>query len=169
MNNVCNPNNTNMMQTNRKTIHLLIKHQMTISCAESCTGGLLSHLLTNIPGSSTVFLGSIIAYDNAVKIKNLKVPTAIINKHNAVSKPTALAMAQNIRRLLKTSLGLSITGVAGPGGGSKTKHVGLVFIALSSPKASVVNRYLFKGTRLQIKQQAATMALKILFKTLNKK
>ncbi len=117
---------------------LLLKEQgQTLAVAESCTGGLLGELLTGIPGSSNYFQGGVIAYDNQVKESLLKVDTGVLREHGAVSEPVAAQMAQGIRQLLQTDWALSITGVAGPGGGSELKPVGLVFIGMADPEGRV--------------------------------
>lgn len=149
-----NPNIINSMHLGKKTL----------AVAESCTGGLIGHQLTNIAGASAYFLLGIIAYDNKAKIKLLSVSPVIIKKHGAVSAPVAAAMSKGVRKILGTDYGLSVTGIAGPGGGSITKPVGLVFISLSSRKKTIVKKFLFKGTRISIKKQAAETALKMLAK-----
>lgn len=141
---------------------MLIQNKKTLAIAESCTGGLLSNMLTNIPGSSNFFLLSIIPYNNRFKKELLKVPLKILESKGTVSKETALLMSRNIRRLAKTSFGLSITGIAGPAGTTPIKPVGLVYIALSSVKKNICKKFLFKGARVSIKKQAAVSALKLL-------
>ena len=152
------------MQLEEKILKKFTKAQKTLSVAESCTGGLISDRLTNIPGASAFFLLGIIAYDNAAKTKILTVPDILLKKHGAVSKEVAIAMATHVRKLLKTDYGLSVTGIAGPGGGSKPKPVGLVFIALSTTSKTIVKKSIFKGNRLAIKNQALQTALKMLAK-----
>ena len=152
------------MQLEKKVVKKFLHNQKTLAIAESCTGGLLGDLLTNIPGSSAFFFLGIIAYDNAAKSKILKVPATLIKKYGAVSLPVAKSMAQGVRKLLKTDYGLSITGIAGPSGGSKDKPIGLVFIALNTNSQSIVQKFIFKGSRLKIKKQAAQTALKMLAK-----
>jgi PncC family amidohydrolase len=159
-----NPNITNSMRIEQKVSQQFMNSSKTLSLAESCTGGLISHLLTNIAGSSQFFMLGIIAYDNAAKTKILKVSPTLLRKHGAVSKPVAAAMALGVRKILKTDCGLSITGIAGPSGGSKNKPVGLVFIAVSRPTKTIVRKFLFKGSRMSIKKQAAQSALKMLAK-----
>ena len=134
----------------------------TISLAESCTGGRLSDRLTNIPGSSAFFIGGVIAYSNMLKIQLLGVSPALIKHHGAVSAEVASQMSRGIRKLLKTSYGIAITGIAGPSGGSASKPVGLAYIAISSPQETVCRKYRFTGTRSRIKNQAATRALYLL-------
>lgn len=157
-----NPFVFNHMRLDKKIAFTLIKQKKTLALAESCTGGLLGHTLTNLPGASQFLYLGLIAYDNSAKIKLLGIPPALINKHGAVSAEIARKMAINVRKLLKTDLGLSITGIAGPSGGTAAKPVGLVFIALSSSKKDLVKSFHFKGTRLSIKNQAVQAALKSL-------
>src|ERR1700679_1104780 len=115
------------MRLEEKVFKKFTQSHQTLSIAESCTVGLIGDCLTNVPGASAFFLLGIIAYDYAAKTKILGVPSALLKKHGAVSSPVARAMAQNVRKILKTSYGLSVTGIAGPSGGSKNKPVGLVF------------------------------------------
>ncbi len=154
------------MRLEEKVSQKFIQQRKTLCLAESCTGGLISHYLTNVPGASAFFLLGIIAYDNAAKTNILGVAPELIKKHGAVSRAVAKAMAQGARKILKTNLGLSVTGIAGPSGGNKKKPVGLVFIAVSSAKQTIVKKFLFKGSRLAIKNQAAQTALKILAKSI---
>ena len=149
------------MLLEQKVARKLIELRKTLSLAESCTGGLLSHRLTNIPGSSQFLLFSIIAYSNMAKSKFLGVPKALIKTHGAVSGPVAEAMAKGARKALKSDFAISLTGIAGPTGGTKAKPVGLVFISLSSHKETVSYKLLFKGSREAIKQQATDEALKL--------
>lgn len=143
---------------------LIEKKKKTLSIAESCTGGLLTHRLTNISGSSKFLECSIVAYSNAAKHKLLKIPLKCIEKHGAVSKETATLMAKNVRKIFNSDFGLSITGIAGPTGATKTKPVGLCFIALATAKHTRCLQCHFKGNRLQVKSKAATKALKMLMK-----
>ncbi|MBI3602253.1 MAG: CinA family protein [Candidatus Omnitrophica bacterium] len=157
------------MRIEQKIAKILLTKQNTLAIAESCTGGLLAHRFTNIPGSSAFFWLGIIAYDNKAKVKLLKIPPLIIKKHDAVSLPVVKFMAQNVRKILNTHWGIGITGIAGPAkggsgpsGGTNTKPVGLVYIAVASRQKTLANQYYFKGTRLAIKNQAANKALEIL-------
>jgi PncC family amidohydrolase len=133
-----------------------------LATAESCSGGLVGHLLTEISGSSAYYQGGIIAYDNAVKHNILGVATETLATVGAVSGQCALEMAAGTRRLLQTEVGLSTTGIAGPGGGTDDKPVGLVFIALDTPQAATYERYVFDGDRTSNKQQTARRALELL-------
>jgi PncC family amidohydrolase len=148
------------MHLDSKTSKILLRQHKTIAVAESCTGGLLCDSLTNIPGASSFFWLGIIAYDNQAKVKLLKVPSSVIKKHGAVSLEVAKLMAQNIRKILKTDLGVGITGIAGPLGGTAAKPVGRVYIAVANAKSTVAQKFQFKGSRLSIKNQAAQQAMR---------
>lgn len=147
---------------------LFEEKRKTVACAESCTGGLLSHRLTSVPGSSAYFLESIVAYSNAAKTRRLGVPKALIEKHGAVSVATARAMAAGVRKTARSDIGLSVTGIAGPDGGTARKPVGLVYIALAHEKGTTVHRNLFFGGRAQVKFQSSQRALDVLRKFLIK-
>ncbi len=147
---------------------LLTESNSTLACAESCTGGLLSHRLTNIPGSSAYLLESAVVYSNEAKTRRLGVPAALVAKHGAVSAAVAKAMAAGIRRTSGADYGLAITGVAGPGGGTARKPVGLVYVALARSAGLTVEKNLFLGGREQTKFQASQKALDILRKVLIK-
>ena len=150
------------MQLQTQVIKSLKKRGLTLSVAESCSGGLLSHRLTNISGASKCFLMSIVAYSNETKTNLLKIPQNIIKTKGAVSRPVAIALARNIKKLSGSHIGIGITGIAGPTGGSKTKPVGLVYIALASKNKNILKRFIFKGSRLQIKQKTVHQALILL-------
>ena len=145
----------------------LIRQRKTLSIAESCTGGLVSHRLTNIPGSSKFLKMGLIAYANETKIKLLKVSPRLLSVYGAVSASVALAMAKGARGIHKTDFGLAITGIAGPTGGTKRKPIGLVYIAIDSAKKSFCTKNLFKGNRFKIKSQAASRSLSLLLKTIH--
>lgn len=140
----------------------LTRKEKTVAVAESCTGGLLSHRLTNIPGSSKYFKLGVIGYSNESKIAILKVSRKDLNDSGAVSQSVAIAMAKNIRRIAHTDFGLSITGIAGPSGATVKKPVGLVFICLAKKNGAFCHKFIFKGKRPSIKNQSADAALKIL-------
>jgi nicotinamide-nucleotide amidase len=141
---------------------LLSAKKKSLAVAESCTGGLLSKMITDVPGASKYFLQGLVTYSNLSKIKNLKVKGASLKKWGAVSAEVARAMAAGLKQASGTDYALSITGVAGPDGGTKDKPVGLVFVGLSSPKRTYVHRFLFKGDRHFIRIRAALTALEIL-------
>ena len=131
----------------------------TIACAESGTGGLVTSRLTDIPGSSDYVMGSIVSYTNDIKERLVGVRHETLAAHGAVSPETAREMADGIRRVIRTDLGLGITGIAGPGGGTAAKPVGLVYIAVSSEKGTRVTENHFSGTRTEVKQQTSDAAL----------
>lgn len=131
----------------------------TIACAKSCTGGLVTSRLTDIPGSSDYVMGSVVSYTNDIKERLVGVRHETLAAHGAVSPETAREMADGIRRVIRTDLGLGITGIAGPGGGTAAKPVGLVYIAVSSEKGTRVTENHFSGTRTEVKQQTSDAAL----------
>jgi nicotinamide-nucleotide amidase len=145
-----------------QTHNLLIRKKLTISVAESCTGGLLSNLLTDISGSSNYFKIGIVAYSNEIKTSWLRVAKLLIIQKGAVSKEVALKLAKSIRKLSHTNLGLAITGIAGPTGATKQKPIGLVYIAISDSKKTVYWKFNFKGNRGQIRSAASFKALELL-------
>lgn len=138
---------------------LLQGRGLSLSMAESCTGGLIGNLVTNTPGSSSWFLGGVVSYSNQVKVDLLHVDPELLKSHGAVSEPVARAMAQGVRAALGSDLGLAVTGIAGPDGGSAEKPVGTVHIGLATPSGTFSGKYLFRGKRRQIKLNAAMMAL----------
>lgn len=140
---------------------LLVKGK-TIAVAESCSGGLLSCLLTELSGSSKYFISGVVAYSNNSKEKFLNVPAKIIAKYGAVSKNVALLMAENIRKKSKSDFALSITGIAGPQGATINKPVGTVFICLSSKNKKICRRFSLSGSRQLIRKQSAYYALRLL-------
>src|SRR5580704_1501706 len=137
----------------------LTLNRATISTAESCTGGLLAERLTRVPGSSNYFLGGVVSYSNALKSAWVDVPATMIESHGAVSAEVAQALADGIRRRTGSTLGIGITGVAGPGGGTPEKPVGLVHIALADGKAPVERGMNFPGDRERVRWQATQTAL----------
>jgi PncC family amidohydrolase len=134
---------------------------MTLAVAESCTGGLLASRITDVPGASDYFRGGIIAYQNDVKERLLAVPTRVLAQHGAVSEETAKAMAIGCRDLLVSDIALSITGIAGPGGGSAEKPVGLVYIALATADKVSCHRFNWGKDRLANKESSVNAALKL--------
>ena len=137
----------------------LLAQGLTIACAESCTGGLLTSRLTDIAGSSAYVMGSVVSYTNRIKETLVGVQHETLLAHGAVSEETAREMAEGIRRAIKTDIGVGITGIAGPGGGTKEKPVGLVFIAVSGPRGTMVKENHFSGTRTEVKRQTTDTAL----------
>jgi nicotinamide-nucleotide amidase len=138
---------------------LLIDHGRTVAVAESCTGGLITHLLTEMPGSSAYLLGGVVAYANEAKVRELGVDPELLEEHGAVSEPVALQMARGVRERAGADYGLATTGVAGPGGGTEEKPVGTVYVALSSERGVVARRYQLMRERTRNKQLAAHIAL----------
>jgi nicotinamide-nucleotide amidase len=155
-----------MQEIINKIHDLLIKKKKTIAVAESCTGGLLSVLLTQVSGSSQYFTLGITTYSNNTKVAILKVPHGVILRKGAVSKDVAYRMAQSVRKLAKTDFGIGITGIAGPTGGTPQKPIGTVFIAINSKNEKKCNKYIFKGGRKTIRKQAALKSLELLKKLL---
>lgn len=140
----------------------LTEMKKTLACAESCSGGLLANRITNIPGSSNYFLEGLVTYSNQAKIRELGVPEKLIREKGAVSQEVAEAMAEGVRRKSGADLALSTTGIAGPGGGTEAKPVGLVYVGLAFPGGVWVEKNLFKGNRDQIKFQTTQKALDML-------
>ena len=146
----------------------LLSKEYTIACAESCTGGLLTSRLTDIAGSSAYVMGSIVSYDNTVKMNQVGVLPRTLEVKGAVSPETAAEMAAGVRKKLKTNIGVGITGIAGPGGGTADKPVGLVYIAVAGPRGTMVKRNQFTTSqtgnagRKDIKWQTSEKALEML-------
>ena len=142
---------------------LLLKDQRTIALAESCTGGLIGHRLTQVPGSSAYVERGVVCYSNNAKIELLGVPADLIERHGAVSAEVAAAMAKGVRERSGVSIGVSVTGIAGPGGGTATKPVGLVYVGLNADNGDTVTReHRFHGDRSVIKQRSSQAALDLL-------
>ena len=139
----------------KKIVSLLKRKKLKISFAESCTGGLLSSAITSVSGSSKVFTLGLVAYSNQSKIKVLKVPRKIIRKYGSVSKQVCLAMVKNVSKIGKTNMSVSITGIAGPSGGSKKKPVGLIYVGIKKSNRTEVKKYLFKNKGRAYIQKAA--------------
>ncbi|HEY3291317.1 MAG TPA: nicotinamide-nucleotide amidohydrolase family protein [Anaerolineae bacterium] len=147
---------------NDRIAELLTRRGWTIGTAESCTGGLIGDELTNRSGSSNYFLGGIISYDNRIKHQALGVRVETLEQHGAVSEACAGEMAAGVRAALGVDVGVSATGIAGPGGGSAEKPVGLVYIGVSTPQCAQVQRYVWTGERVNNKRRTADAALKLL-------
>jgi len=147
----------------------LKKHQVTIATAESCTGGLVAHTLTNVSGSSQYFDQGVISYSNKAKEDLLGVPEEVIKKFGAVSKEVAEAMAQGIRQRASVDYGVATTGIAGPTGGTKEKPVGLVYIAIATKNQIVTQRFLFSGDRLSNKESTCRALLELLYEIVTQK
>ena len=140
---------------------LLNKRGLKIAFAESLTGGLVMHRITNVPGSSKYFLGGVIAYSNDLKKVMLNVKDETLRKFGAVSEETALEMAKGIRKTTGSDIGASTTGIAGPEGGTIKKPVGLVYTAVSGIRGDICERNIFKGNRLMIKEMSAQKVLQL--------
>ena len=152
-----------MIKLAKKVVKLLSKKRLKISFAESCTGGLLSSSITSISGSSKVFTLGFVTYSNLAKINILKVPKKILIKHGAVSYETCSSMVKNINKISKTNISLSITGVAGPKGGTREKPVGLVFIGIKKGNKTLVKKFLFKNKkRSSIQKSSVNKALSLI-------
>ena len=154
-----------MKKISQKIVKLLSKKRLKISLAESCTGGLLSSSITSIGGSSKVFTLGLITYSNQAKIKILKVPKRMIMKHGAVSYETCLSMVKKVNKISKTNISVSITGVAGPKGGTKQKPVGLVYIGIKKGNKILIKKFLFKNKkRILIQKATVNQAFKMILK-----
>ena len=155
-----------MQLLSKKIVKILIKKKLTISLAESCTGGMVSSAITDIGGSSSVFTLGLIVYSNKSKTKLLKIPKNIIKKYGAVSKEICLNMVKNINKISKTNISLSVTGIAGPGGGTKKKPVGLVYVGIKKGNKIKVKKYLFKNKgRAYIRKKIVNTSLKLILRT----
>ena len=136
-----------MKKLSERIVKLLQKKRLKISFAESCTGGLLASTITKISGSSKVFTLGLVTYSNQAKINILKVPNKIIKKYGAVSYETCVSMVKNLNKISKTNISVSITGVAGPKGGTKEKPVGLVYIGIKKNSKTIIKKYFFKNKK----------------------
>jgi len=155
------------MDENAKPLEVLVgemlrRRGLRLAVAESCTGGLIGHRITNVPGSSTYYMGSVTAYAYEAKVRLLGVHWETLEKFGAVSEQTVVEMACGVRRALAADIGLSVSGIAGPGGGTPEKPVGLVWIGLSAAGMDEAWKYLWKGDRLRVKEQSAEQALRLL-------
>ena len=156
-----------MIELSLKTIKLLTRKKLTISFAESCTGGLLASTITSISGSSKVFNMGLITYSNNAKIKLLKVPKKTITEYGAVSYETCLSMVKNLSKISKSNISISVTGVAGPNGGTKEKPIGLVFIGLKKGNKTIIRKNLFKSKkRILIQKATVKKVLKMVLKAI---
>ena len=148
-----------------KLVKNLIRKKLKISFAESCTGGMLSSTITSISGSSKVFNLGLVTYSNKVKIDILKVPKKIISKYGAVSSECCLSMVKNLSKISKADISVSITGIAGPNGGTKFKPLGLVYIGIKKGNKIIIKKNLFKNqNRISIQKATVITSLKIINK-----
>ena len=136
-------------------------HGLRLAIAESCTGGLIGHRITNVPGSSTYYMGSVTAYAYEAKVRLLGVTWETLEKHGAVSDETVSEMALGVRRALAADMGIAVSGIAGPGGGTPEKPVGLVWMAVSASSGIWTRQLNLKGDRVKVKELAAEEALKL--------
>ena len=151
------------MNLNKKIISILIKKKLKLAIAESCTGGMLSSSFISISGSSKAFTMGLVTYSNQAKINILKVPRKIIKKYGAVSVQCCLAMVNNLNKISKSEVCISVTGIAGPSGGSKLKPIGLVYIGVKLKKKNIIKKFLFKNKKRKfIQNQSVKSSLKIL-------
>lgn len=150
-----------------KVIHFLIDNNYTIATAESCTAGLIAASIGDIPGVSDIFSEGFITYSNEAKIKNLGVPRDILAHHGAVSEETAKAMAEGVCKRTNAKIGISATGIAGPGGGTKEKPVGLVYIGVCIDGKTSVRKCLLDGDRMSVRTKTVICAFEELEKRLN--
>ena len=156
------------MSLNQKIVSLLKRKKLRIAVAESCTGGMLSSAITSVSGSSKVFTMGLVTYSNQAKTHILKVPQKIINKYGAVSVQCCLVMVNKLSKISKSKVCISITGIAGPRGGSKQKPVGLVYIGIRIEKKVVINKCNFKNKgRAYIQKQTVKKSLNLLSKLIN--
>ena len=157
-----------MKKLSKKVVDLLKKKKLKISVAESCTGGLLASSITSVSGSSKIFTLGLVTYSNQAKIKILRVPKRIILKYGAVSNETCLTMVKNLSKISMTNISISITGVAGPKGGTKEKPVGLVFIGIKKGSKILLKKYLFKNKKRNSIQRATVNKALNLVLSINK-
>ena len=145
-----------------KVVRILTKKKLSVSFAESCTGGLLASTITSISGSSKVFNMGLITYSNNAKVKLLKVPKKTITKYGAVSHETCLSMVENLSKISKSNISISITGVAGPNGGTKQKPIGLVYVGLKKGRKTIIKKNLFENKgRIFIQKATVKKVLKM--------
>lgn len=149
---------------NEKLVKILKDNNMTISTAESCTGGLIAKMITDVSGSSDVFGYGFVTYANEAKMNILGVWEDALLTFGAVSEPVALLMSRGAKKRSGSDIAVSVTGIAGPGGGTKEKPVGLVYVSLATPDGAICKKCNFSGTRDEIRQQTAEFALNLAYK-----
>ena len=155
------------MTLNKKIVLLLKRKKLKIAVAESCTGGMLSSAITAVSGASKVFIMGLVTYSNEAKIRILKVPRKIIQKQGAVSIKCCLSMVNNLRKISNSPICISITGIAGPKGGTKEKPVGLVYIGIKNKKKTIINKSIFRNNgRSSIQRATVKKTLNLLSKIL---
>ena len=157
-----------MSNLSLKIVRLLTKKKLAVSFAESCTGGLLASSITSISGSSKVFNMGLVTYSNNAKVKLLQVPKKTITKYGAVSYETCISMVKSLSKISKSNISISITGIAGPNGGTKEKPVGLVYIGLKKGSKIIIRKNLFKNKkRISIQKKTVNETLKIIKTMIN--
>ena len=142
-------------------LHNCLEKKLTITSAESCTGGMIASSIVSISGSSAIFKSSVVTYSNDMKSKILNIPLKLITENGAVSNIIAHNMASNVLNIMNADISIAVTGIAGPSGGNIDKPVGLVYIGIGTNKNVVTKKYLFKGNRLRIRQETTLEALKL--------
>ena len=156
-----------MNDLSSKVVRVLTKKKLTVSFAESCTGGLLASTITSISGSSKIFNMGLVTYSNNTKVKLLGVPKKTITNFGAVSYETCLSMVKNLSKISKSNISISITGVAGPNGGTKEKPVGLVYMGLKKGRKTIIKKNLFKNKgRISIQKATVKKVLKMILNNL---
>ena len=150
------------MTTAQRLVETLVERKLTCATAESCTGGGVGYAITGVPGSSAAFMGGVVSYDNSVKRGVLGVPEEVLSTAGAVSQECARAMAEGARRMMNADLAVSVTGIAGPGGGSAEKPVGLVWFGLASKSGVTTGKMIFPGGREAVRTAAIEHALTLL-------
>ena len=156
-----------MNDLSSKVVRVLTKKKITVSFAESCTGGLLASTITSISGSSKIFNMGLVTYSNDTKVKLLGVPKKTITNFGAVSHETCLSMVKNLSKISKSNISISITGVAGPNGGTKKKPVGLVYMGLKKGRKTIIKKNLFKNKgRISIQKATVKKVLKMILNNL---
>ncbi len=149
--------------TPKALVDVLIRQSWTVAVAESCTGGMVGGAITSVPGSSGAFVGGVIAYSNELKQRLLDVPAAVLDRHGAVSGAAVEAMAHGVRERCQADVGVAVSGVAGPDGGTQARPVGTVWVAALGPgHIMTVHRYSFDGDRAEVRRQAVEAALGLL-------
>lgn len=146
-----------------RVFECLLSQKKTLTTAESCTGGLIAKLLTDLPGTSEVFDSGFITYSNEAKTAMLGVPAELIKQHGAVSEEVAKAMAEGARKTAGTDVAVAVTGIAGPAGGSAEKPVGLVYIAVATAQGTTTQKHLFTGSRDEIRHATANRAFELIY------
>ena len=142
-------------------LHNCLEKNLTVTSAESCTGGMIASSIVSISGSSAIFKSSVVTYSNDMKSKILNIPLKLITENGAVSNIIAHNMASNVLNVMNADISIAVTGIAGPGGGTTDKPVGLVYIGIGTKTNVVTKKYLFKGNRLRIRQETTLEALKL--------